>query len=184
MKILFRLTISVLALASLAACTPAATPVALPPPTLTAAAAQKSAKVEKSAPTAEPKSEKTATSTPRPAASSTPAPSSQSTPASGMIKGKPNIIFVLADDLDAAAIQYMPKLKSLITDQGETFPNYFVPESLCCPSRATTLRGQYPHNTKILSNDPPLGGFQRFFQLAVCRRGQFRNPFSCQPTGK
>ena len=59
----------------------------------------------------------------------------------------------------------MPKLKSLITDQGETFPNYFVPESLCCPSRATTLRGQYPHNTKVLGNGLPLGGFQRFFQL-------------------
>ena len=57
------------------------------------------------------------------------------------------------------------QLKSLIVDQGETFPNYFVPESLCCPSRSTTLRGQYPHDTKILSNDPPNGGWQKFFSL-------------------
>jgi N-acetylglucosamine-6-sulfatase len=60
---------------------------------------------------------------------------------------------------------YMPKMKTLIADQGITFTNYFVPESLCCPSRATTLRGQYPHNTQIVTNNPPLGGFQRFYQL-------------------
>jgi N-acetylglucosamine-6-sulfatase len=79
--------------------------------------------------------------------------------------GKPNILFILTDDLDAAEMEYMPNLKALIAGQGETFSNYFVPESLCCPSRATTLRGQYPHNTRILTNDPPTGGFARFFNL-------------------
>jgi len=59
----------------------------------------------------------------------------------------------------------MPKLKSLITDQGITLTDYFVAQSLCCPSRATTLRGQYPHNTQVLGNDLPSGGFQKFFQL-------------------
>jgi len=85
---------------------------------------------------------------------------------SGTAKGKPNIIFILTDDLDAAAMKYMPKMKSLIADQGETFPNYFVSESLCCPSRATTLRGQYPHNTQILGNSLPTGGFEKFYQLS------------------
>lgn len=87
------------------------------------------------------------------------------TPASATDPKKPNIVFVLTDDLDAAEIQYMPKLKSLITDQGLTFQNYFVAMSLCCPSRATTLRGQYPHNTQILGNALPTGGFQKFYQL-------------------
>ncbi len=59
----------------------------------------------------------------------------------------------------------MPKLKSLITDQGLTFKNYFVSMSLCCPSRTATLRGQYGHNTQILGNTLPSGGFQKFFQL-------------------
>jgi len=76
-----------------------------------------------------------------------------------------NIVFILADDLDSASIQYMPKLKSLIADQGVTFTNYFVSMSLCCPSRATTLRGQYAHSTKILGNDPPDGGFEKFHDL-------------------
>ena len=78
---------------------------------------------------------------------------------------KPNIVFILTDDLDAAAIQFMPHLKSLITDNGLTFTNYQVAMSLCCPSRATTLRGQYPHNTQILGNVLPTGGYAKFFQL-------------------
>jgi arylsulfatase A-like enzyme len=78
---------------------------------------------------------------------------------------KPNIVFVLADDLDCASIWYMPKLKSLIADQGVTFVNYFVSMSLCCPSRTATLRGQYGHNTQILGNTLPTGGFEKFYQM-------------------
>lgn len=36
---------------------------------------------------------------------------------------------------------------------------------LCCPSRSCILRGQYPHNTQILGNQPPRGGFERFHEL-------------------
>jgi N-acetylglucosamine-6-sulfatase len=78
---------------------------------------------------------------------------------------KPNIILVLTDDVDAASMQFMPKLKSLISDQGVTFQNYFVAFSLCCPSRTTTLRGQYSHNTQIFGNSLPSGGLQKFVQL-------------------
>jgi arylsulfatase A-like enzyme len=56
----------------------------------------------------------------------------------------------------------MPNLKSLLIDKGTTFDNAFVTNSLCCPSRATILRGQYTHNHEILSNEPPRGGFQKF----------------------
>lgn len=146
----FLFCMTIVLLGSLAACAPAPTLVPLPPPT--------------PVPTAAPTSAPAETNAPRPAASSTPAPTIRSTPTS-LPKGKPNIVFVLADDLDAAEIQFMPKLKSLITDQGLTFENYFVTMSLCCPSRATTLRGQYPHNTQVLGNSLPSGGFQKFFQL-------------------
>jgi len=78
---------------------------------------------------------------------------------------QPNIVFILTDDLDYASIAYMPKLKSLITDQGVTFQNYFVSMSLCCPSRTATLRGQYGHNTQILGNMQPSGGFEKFYEL-------------------
>lgn len=78
---------------------------------------------------------------------------------------RPNIIFILTDDLDAQSIAFMPKLKALLSDQGVSFSNFFVSFSLCCPSRATILRGQYAHNTQILGNTPPDGGFEKFHSL-------------------
>ncbi len=54
----------------------------------------------------------------------------------------------------------MPNLEALLTEKGTTFENAFVTNSLCCPSRATILRGQYAHNHQILSNEPPLGGLR------------------------
>jgi N-acetylglucosamine-6-sulfatase len=79
----------------------------------------------------------------------------------------PNVILILTDDLavnelNPRALRHMPNLKSLLIDKGTTFDNAFVTNSLCCPSRATILRGQYTHNHEILSNDPPRGGFQKF----------------------
>lgn len=82
---------------------------------------------------------------------------------------RPNIIFILTDDLDAKSIAVMPKLKSLMVDRGVTFANYFVTYPLCCPSRASILRGQYPHNTQILGNRPPLGGFEKFVETGMER---------------
>ena len=77
---------------------------------------------------------------------------------------KPNILFVLTDDLDAAAVEYMPQVKSLIAERGVSFSNYFVNISLCCPSRATILRGQYAHNTGIYTNNKADGSFIHFYQ--------------------
>jgi N-acetylglucosamine-6-sulfatase len=75
---------------------------------------------------------------------------------------KPNIILIMSDDEDVAAHASMPKTKALIEDQGTRFTNAFVSYALCCPSRASILRGQYAHNTKVLDNKPPLGGYETF----------------------
>jgi arylsulfatase A-like enzyme len=74
---------------------------------------------------------------------------------------------IVVDDLDADSIpiSYMPQLKSLMADQGTTFENAFATDSICCPSRATILRGQYAHNHQVLTNEPPLGGWPRFRDL-------------------
>jgi N-acetylglucosamine-6-sulfatase len=82
---------------------------------------------------------------------------------------RPSIIFILTDDLDLKSISVMPKLKSLMIDRGVSFANYFVTYPLCCPSRASILRGQYPHNTQVLGNRPPLGGFQKFVETGAER---------------
>lgn len=73
---------------------------------------------------------------------------------------QPNIVFILADDLDAAAATKMAHAKALITDQGTGFRHHYVNVSLCCPSRVSTLRGQFAHNSSIYGNDPPGGGFE------------------------
>jgi arylsulfatase A-like enzyme len=77
----------------------------------------------------------------------------------------PNIVLILSDDEDLGIHRYMPKVKELIEDQGTVFDEFFVPYPLCCPSRASILRGQYPHNTLILGNWVPEGGFLTFRRL-------------------
>ena len=78
------------------------------------------------------------------------------------ISDRPNMIFVLADDLDYASAQKMPNLRSLLAQGGTSFENAFVSQSLCCPSRATILTGLYAHNSGIKGNKPPDGGFEKF----------------------
>jgi N-acetylglucosamine-6-sulfatase len=80
----------------------------------------------------------------------------------------PNIVFVLTDDLDLveyADPKAFPAFHDLLTTQGTTFSNYFVTDSLCCPSRASILRGQYVHNHQVEGNLPPAGGFEHWQQL-------------------
>jgi N-acetylglucosamine-6-sulfatase len=78
---------------------------------------------------------------------------------------RPNIVFILADDLDKASTNKTARLKKYIAQKGATFPNAFVSEPICAPSRATILRGQYPHNHLVHRNSPPLGGFATFHNL-------------------
>ena len=66
---------------------------------------------------------------------------------------------MLTDDLDLGELAQMPILQSKLVEQGVTFSNYFVSVSLCCPSRTTTLRGQYSHNTGVETNGGANGGF-------------------------
>ena len=47
----------------------------------------------------------------------------------------------------------------------KVFDNASVSYPLCCPSRASILRGQYPHNTEVLGNLPPEGGYKAFRRL-------------------
>jgi arylsulfatase A-like enzyme len=75
----------------------------------------------------------------------------------------PNILLILADDMDTTHVQYMPLLRKHLTARGTTFPNTFVSYSVCAPSRASILTGQYAHNHGVLENRPPRGSFRRFF---------------------
>jgi N-acetylglucosamine-6-sulfatase len=85
---------------------------------------------------------------------------------------QPNIIFILADDMrkDDLNKKYMPQTTAELVDKGRSFKNAFVSNPLCCPSRATIMRGQYSHNTDVWFNtnvynpDPNVrdGGWQGY----------------------
>jgi len=76
---------------------------------------------------------------------------------------QPNIVFILVDDMRKGDLGYMPKTKTLLQKTGMTFENAFVSNPICCPSRATIMRGQYAHNTQVWSNvDSSTGGLRAY----------------------
>ena len=86
-----------------------------------------------------------------------PTPQATNEPATLPIPTFKNIVFVLADDLDSALFQQVPRLAAL-SDRGMTFTNHVVTDSLCCPSRVSILRSQYVHNHLVVSNSQVSGG--------------------------
>ncbi|HWD74685.1 MAG TPA: sulfatase [Solirubrobacteraceae bacterium] len=75
---------------------------------------------------------------------------------------RPNIVFVLTDDLSMDLIRFMPQVQALEA-RGMTFNDYFVSDSLCCPSRASIFTGDFPHDTGVWTNAGAVGGMSAFF---------------------
>jgi N-acetylglucosamine-6-sulfatase len=74
----------------------------------------------------------------------------------------PNIVLILTDDYSLNLMTYsMPNLDAMQAE-GTTFSNYFVTDSLCCPSRSSIFTGKFPHNTRVFTNTPPWGGYEAF----------------------
>ena len=82
---------------------------------------------------------------------------------------RPNFVFVMTDDLDERSMQDLPGIRDIMATNGTTFNNAYVTYSLCAPSRATNLRGQYPHNHEIIGNGLPEGGEEKFRKLGLDR---------------
>jgi N-acetylglucosamine-6-sulfatase len=87
--------------------------------------------------------------------------------ATPIVPSQQNIVLIMTDDEDLAIHAFMPKTKALLEEQGTTFENFFVSYPFCCPSRASILRGQYAHNTHIVGNEPPWGGFEKLRLLGL-----------------
>ena len=75
---------------------------------------------------------------------------------------RPNFVVIVTDDQTLESMRIMERVSRLIGERGATFSASYVNFSLCCPSRATLLTGQYAHNHRVLGNEPPEGGFERF----------------------
>lgn len=80
---------------------------------------------------------------------------------------RPNIVVIMVDDLDERSLDIMlqnglvPNLKRDVFDKSAKFTEAFTSYPLCCPSRATFLTGQYPHNHGVWSNMLPDGGVSK-----------------------
>ena len=95
----------------------------------------------------------------------------------------PNVVMILSDDqawgdygfMGHPAIQ-TPNLDRLARES-LTFRRGYVPSSLCCPSLASIITGQYPSRHRVVSNDPPvpLGMSQSEFRTSgLFERGRAR----------
>jgi len=96
-------------------------------------------------------------------------------PAPAASGSRPNIVFVLTDDLASNLVANMPHVVAL-QKAGETMSRYYVTDSLCCPSRSAIFTGEYPHDYGVFANSGPDGGYaaynrngneQRSFALAL-----------------
>ncbi|WP_137402798.1 sulfatase family protein [Echinicola rosea] len=83
---------------------------------------------------------------------------------------KPNIVFILSDDHRYDFMGFtgaVPGLKTpnmdRIAAEGAHMNNAFVSTSLCSPSRASILTGQYAHTHTIVDNQAPLPDDLTFF---------------------
>jgi N-acetylglucosamine-6-sulfatase len=88
-----------------------------------------------------------------------------------------NVIFVLVDDLRHDALGFMghpwletPNLDALARG-GVHLRNAFVTTSLCSPSRASILTGQYAHRHRVVDNNNPVPPGTTFFPQYLQKAG-------------
>jgi arylsulfatase A-like enzyme len=66
-----------------------------------------------------------------------------------------NVVLILSDDERSDGTSVMPNARTLLADHGVTFTDAHVTTSICGPSRASILTGQYSHHTGVLENFGP-----------------------------
>jgi uncharacterized sulfatase len=93
---------------------------------------------------------------------------------------KPNIIFIMSDDHAAQAIgAYGDLLSSLnptpnidkLAAGGIRFENAFCNNSICTPSRASIISGQYPQTNGVLDLDNPLDTDKQYLPKEMKKLG-------------
>jgi arylsulfatase A-like enzyme len=66
-----------------------------------------------------------------------------------------NVVVILSDDERSDGTVVMKNVQTLLADHGVTFTDGHVTTSMCGPSRASILTGQYAHHTGVLDNFGP-----------------------------
>lgn len=83
-------------------------------------------------------------------------------PARALPVGRPNVVILLTDDQTLEMMQYMPITLDRLANPGLSFSNAVVPNSVCCPSRASILTGDHSSTTGVWDNVGRNGGFGAF----------------------
>jgi N-acetylglucosamine-6-sulfatase len=103
------------------------------------------------------------------------------TPAAAQEEEPPSILLIVTDDQRWDTLWAMPEVQRSLVERGVTFSEAFTTSSLCCPSRASILTGQYPHTTGVYRQGLPHGGFQSFDDTTTIatalRAGGYRTGF-------
>lgn len=92
---------------------------------------------------------------------------------------KPNIIFIIADDVswDDIGCYGNPAVRTpnidKIAKQGIRFDNVYLTASSCSPSRNSIISGRYPHNTSAAELHTPLPAEQIPFPLLLKESGYY-----------
>lgn len=81
------------------------------------------------------------------------------TPAAAAADPRPNVVLVMADDMSARDLRWMPRTRRTIGAHGATFDEGISSNPMCCPARATLLTGSESHNNGVWSNTQPNGGY-------------------------
>ena len=68
---------------------------------------------------------------------------------------------MLTDDLSWNLVSHMPHVQAL-EKAGTTMSEYYVADSLCCPSRTAIFTGEYPHDDGVFTNAGRDGGYNAF----------------------
>ena len=95
----------------------------------------------------------------------------------------PNILLIISDDQAWTDYGFMghqgirtPRLDRL-ANESLCFTRGYVTSSLCCPSLASIITGRFPHQHRVVCNDPPRPlsvASKDFYRSPVFRRGRER----------
>ena len=99
--------------------------------------------------------------------------------ASAPAPGKRNIVFILSDDHRYDFMRFVPGSPAFLETphmdrmarKGAHLANAFVSTSLCSPSRASILTGQYMHHHRVVDNQRPVPAGTVFFPSYLQRAG-------------
>ena len=74
-------------------------------------------------------------------------------PLEAQTDARPNVLIILTDDQRQGAYETMPWTIDRLRAEGTEYVNAIATHPHCCPSRASIMSGQYPHNHNVHFSD-------------------------------